>query len=113
MACRSEVILVAIPLPAELVVGQAQQIDGQYRFLLEDRLDLGAVGVLAQQSEQFQQGEFRCLQMFALNDRRVRKVVALEEVEAERMADLHLLVAFHFFGENRFAQRSKIADQLL
>ena len=93
-------------------VGQAQQIKCQYWFLLEDRFDFEIVGLLAEQSKQAQQREFRGLQAAALDHGGVGKVIPLKKVKAKRVAQLHLLVAFHFLGEDRFTQWLEIIYQL-
>ena len=94
-------------------IGQAQQIDRQHRLLLEHFFDLADVGVVAQQAEESDQRKFRSLQMLAADHCRAGEVVALEQVEAQVVAEFHLLDAFHFLSEQRLAQRLEIGNELL
>ena len=51
--------------------------------------------------------------MLAADHCRAGEVVALEQVEAQVVAEFHLLDAFHFLSEQRLAQRLEIGNELL
>ena len=80
-------------------VGQAQQIEGERRLLLERLFHRAVVGVAAEQGEQAQEGEFGGLQPAPLDDQWAGEVVALEEFEAQGAAGFHLLHALDLLGQ--------------
>ena len=89
------------------------EVDVASEFRYRDPIvDENTLLIVVSQSQQAQQREFRGLQAAALDHGGVGKVIPLKKVKAKRVAQLHLLVAFHFLGEDRFTQWLEIIYQL-